>query len=197
MKCTGALSHLHVSTRGLWYGINGRNADNCPGHTAVLPVPGQRKLKPETAGERFASIRPLVASPATCAVPAMAPQASANATPDAAKPPQREQTNKIFLPLLPTTPAGENGRGGRSWERKKKKKSHTAESLANAGGANLEGIVPRGGLLFSHCMQMCSYSCLTRIRRVSAFSFKVSLHPPCKALDVSVNLQKKNKKKTT
>lgn len=189
--------HLHVSTRGLWYGINGRNADNCPGHTAVLPVPGQRKLKPETAGERFASIRPLVASPATCAVPAMAPQASANATPDAAKPPSNASKQTKFAPP-PThrrthTPAGENGRGGRSWERKekKKKKSQTAESLANAGGANLEGIVPRGGLLFSHCMQMCSYSCLTRIRRVSAFSFKVPFHPPCKALDVSVNLQKK------
>lgn len=70
-----------------------------------------------------------------------------------------------------------------------REKSQTAElfAAANAGELIWKALFAHG-LLFSHCMQMCCCSCLTRIRCVPALSFQVP-SPSCDSLDDFVNLQ--------
>lgn len=90
---------------------------NCPSS------PGERKLKLETAAERFTSIRPSVTSPATCAMPAMAssarghrPQLSPRSTPSASL-----WINKICFPGAWLWPEWHPHRWhGWKWTRRKK-----------------------------------------------------------------------------
>lgn len=164
--------------------------------------PGERKLKPETAAERFASIRPSVTSPATCAMLAMASPACGRwpQLRPVARPSASLWINKNLFPWrLASARAASTSLARMKIEDKEEvgaktagEKSQTAElfAAANAGELIWKALLVHG-LLFSHCMQMCYYSCLTRIGCVSALSFKV---PIWKKLSTLLWICKKKKK---
>lgn len=183
------------------YGINGRNADNCLATQLSFQSWGEE-------GETWDGCREVHQHPALShlsrhvryashGIPCAWPLATA-------KPTQHSiglfvDKQNLFPGRLALATVAATSLARMEMEEKEevggetmREKSQTAElfAAANAGELIWKPLFAHA-LLCSHCMQMCYYSCLTRIRCVSAFSFTVP-SPSRKALDVSENAKNEN-----